>query len=166
MGYTLSKGALRSPGVCLGLGVVVFALYLSVPATLLRAERDLQRSFAELWRASIAPVLIAWALFVAAGIYQYSAKQAAVSWMLRTLISGVLIGPVLYFLMVFSFPNPFGRPWLIGNLLLLLALYFLWNRLFGVSRIEAVNLAIAAMPLGLLLSFVMTDALISLLPRI
>ena len=150
------RRALQSPGRHLPLGVAVLALTLYASY----ARYAYAFSDAESHRlVATACALIAWGFFLRAEAHYYSAKQAAIPWVRRTMVSGLLAAPIheLWDMIVWS---PFAYLhilypaliWITGNLFILVCLYFLWRWKFGLSRTDALNLAIAAMPLALVVN--------------
>ena len=145
------RRALQSPGRHLPLGVAVLALTLYASYAFYHAESHRL--------VATACALIAWGFFLRAEAHYYSAKQAAIPWVRRTVVSGLLAAPihVLWAMIVLS---PFrylhiaypALIWITGNLFILVCLYFLWRWKFGLSRTDALNLAIAAIPLALVVN--------------
>lgn len=176
--HTQSEGtlhrALQSPFLRLPLGVCVLALYLNAgyivtldilphPSPVLAPGKVLFPQSGEPFTAIYA--LFTSGIFFSVEAYCYSAKRPATPWLWRAMVSGLLLGLILWFLVItvhnqtveaqYSMETlslPFDAAafaWIVGNVLVLVCLYFLWSWQFGLSRTGTLNLAIAATPIAL-----------------
>ena len=126
--HAQSEGTLRWPRRRLPFGVAVFALclYAGYALTDSGSYPLVPMAFA----------LVASAIFWKAEGDYYSARQTGISWVSRTVVSGLLAFPIYLLLaIIISFPFDYFHV-NTGNLFVVFCLYYLWSWKFRPSFTE------------------------------